>query len=452
MIAVAQPMPQARGVGRWGLTLLLTLCFALSYVDRQVMSLLVTPIKASLGLSDSEIGLLQGISFSLFYVIAAVPLARLADRGDRSRIVAACVAIWSLMTVACGLAQGFWQLMLARIGLAVSEAGLPPAALTLMADTHDRPGLARATSLFMLSPFVGGGIALIGGGALYAALSAGALPWGLEPWQALFILAGLPGLLLLAPAMLALTREPRAPGAARQAGGSVRDLADFMLGQWRFCIVYMIAIALVVTVLNAHIAWMPTAILRRFPVGEAAMGAGFGSIYVAAGAAGTLVAGWVISRASETRMLDRTLRFMRGGAMLLVPFAVAAPFGPSYLAVVLLAGTAVFFTSAVVSMGSIPFQLVAPTALRAQAIALSSLAAALFGTGLGPLLVGLASDAAAAAGAREPLSMALAIVGGGAALAATLMLGSVIRHRPDARPETDPAPSRVADMREEPAP
>lgn len=111
-----------------------------------------------------------------------------------------------------------------------------------------------------------------------------------------------------------------------------------------------------------------------------------------------------------------------------MPFAAAAPFGPTYLGVVILAGIAVFFTSAVVSMGSIPFQLVAPTGLRAQAIALSSLAAALFGTGLGPLLVGLASDAAAAAGAREPLTIALAAVGGGAALVATLLMSFALHH------------------------
>jgi predicted MFS family arabinose efflux permease len=422
MTASAVAIDRTRpGLGRWGATALLSACFALSYVDRQVMSLLVTPIKASLDLTDSGIGLLQGISFSLFYVAASLPLARLADRGDRPRLAALCIAIWSLMTMACGAAASFMQLLAARIGLAMSEAGLPPAALTLMADMHDRRGLARATSLFMLAPFVGGGLALIGGGALYAALVGMDLPAGLEPWQALFILAGLPGLPLALIVLLTL-REPGAGRRQRAEGGSIRDLSRFIFGNWRFSVIYVLAIALVVTILNAHIAWLPTAILRRFPIGEAAMGAGFGTIYLIAGSAGTLAAGWVVARAAESDMLIRTLRQMRLGAALLAIPAVLAPLAPSYPATIVLAGIAVFLTSAVVSMGSIPFQLTAPIALRGQAIALTGLFAALLGTGLGPLLVGVASDIAAGAGFAQPLSVALAVIGGTVALlVATLM-------------------------------
>lgn len=425
MPAAPAPPVAAMRLGPWGATLLLSACFAFSYVDRQVLSLLVKPIKQSLGVSDSLIGLLQGISFSLFYVAASLPLARLADRGNRPRIAAACIAVWSIMSMACGLAASFWQLLLARIGLAVSEAGLPPAALTLMADMHDRRGLARATSLFMLAPFVGGGIALMAGGALYTMLDARPDLGGLEAWQQLFILAGMPGL-VLAPLVALLLSEPRPAG--RRSGGSLDELRGFMLGNWRFCVVYIVAIALIVTVLNAHIAWVPAAILRSFPLTEARMGAQFGIAYLVAGSAGTLFAGWLVGRAAGADMLGSTLRYMRLGAALLVLPAIVGPFGPSPVLMIGLIAIAVLFTSAVVSMGSIPFQIVAPPALRAQAIALSGLAAALLGTGLGPLLVGVASDTAAAAGAPHPLPVALAIVGGGAAAAAALLLSYALRH------------------------
>jgi hypothetical protein len=326
------------------------------------------------------------------------------------------------MTIACGLAQSFVHLMFARIGLAMAEAGLPPAALTLLADVHDRPGLARATSLFMLAPFVGGGFALFVGGPLYASLDAAALPLGLEAWQALFVLAGVPGL-LLAPLVAGLIADPRGRRVAAVAADEpCASLGAYLLAERRFCLPYMLALALTVTVLNAHIAWIPTAILRRFDVGAAGMGASFGLVYLVAGASGTLAAGWNLARAEEGGMLRRTLTQMQVAALLLVPSALAAPLAPGLGATLLLAGVAVFCTSAIVSMGSLPFQLAAPPELRARLIALAGLFAALIGTGLGPLFVGLASDGFAGAGVAEPLPLALSVVGGAAALLVALLL------------------------------
>ena len=408
-------------LGKWGATALLAACFTLSYVDRQVMSLLVTPVKAAFGASDGDIGVLQGVSFSLFYVAASLPLAWLADRADRARLAAICIVVWSLISFACGLSQSFAQLSLARIGLAVAEAGLPPAALTLMADLHDRRGLARATSLFMLAPFVGGGLALFIGGGLYAGLAATPLPWGLSGWQALFMLAGIPGL-VLAPLVIGLLRDPRQAQASGKPQVRAEGLLAFLRAEWRFCLPYMLALALAVTVLNAHIAWLPSAILRRFAVGEGVMGSSFGIVYLVAGALGTLGAGWNLARGAEANMLGRATGQMQVAACLLAPAALLVPFAPSLVITLLLAAVAIFCTSALLSMGSLPFQLAAPLGLRARLIALSGLVASLIGTGLGPLAVGLASDAAARAGVAEPLSVALALVGGAAAIAAALLM------------------------------
>lgn len=422
------PLPSAVSrSGRWTATAILSTGFALSYIDRQVLSLLVPSIKQALGLSDTQIGLLQGISFSLFYVAASLPLAALADRRNRSRIAATCIAIWSVMTMLCGLAAGFVQLLLARIGLAMAEAGLPPSALTLMNDLHDRRGLARATSFFMLAPFVGGGIALAAGGVLLASMSGMADATGLEPWRLVFILAGVPGL-LLAPVVWFFLRDPRPTRVGDVRHASFASLFRYMSAHWRFTVVYMLALAIVIMVLNAHIAWMPTAILRRFPVGEAVMGTAFGATYLVAGSIGTLGAGWIISRGDPDTMLRRTISLMRWGCMGLAPFALIAPFAPGLVSMVALTGVAVLFTSGIIAMGSVPFQITVPASLRAQSIALSGLVAALIGTGLGPLVTGLASDAAAQAGAALPLSTALAAVGVSCATLAAAMMHYALRH------------------------
>ncbi|WP_052505482.1 MFS transporter [Novosphingobium sp. P6W] len=404
-----------RGAAWYG-TIAVSLAFTLSYIDRQILSLLVTSIKASLGLSDTQIGILQGVSFSIFHVLATLPLAWLADRVHRPRLMAACMIAWSFATCAAGLAFSFGSLMLARIGVAVSEAGLPPAAQSLLADLHDRPGLARATSIFMLAPFVGGGLALTLGGKLYAAsaswdLSGMAAFAALERWQLILLLAGLPGL-VLAPAMAFTVREPRMGMAAARPHAAKGALAAFLVENRAFCFPFMIAIALLITILNAFVAWMPTALMRRHGLDEAAVGQGFGIVFILAGASGTLTAGWLVSRLRKEQMLERTVRLMRGAAIIMFLPATFAPLAANLGQALALLAPAIFVLSAIISMSSIPFQFIAPPQLRAQALAALSIAAAFVGTGLGPLLIGLLSDGFEASAAIDPLACALAIAAG----------------------------------------
>jgi MFS family permease len=412
----------------WPLTLLLTLCFTLSYVDRHVIGLLVDPIKAALSLSDTQIGLIQGLSFSLFYVAASLPLARWSDRGNRPRIMSACIAVWSGMTMLCGLAASFWQLLMARIGVAVSEAGLPPAALTMMADSFDAKRLARATSIFMLAPYLGGGIALLGGGALYGGI--GEWAWidavglgGFERWQLVFMLVGAPGLLV---ALIVLTiSEPRASGAAAVAKQQpFSELFVFLRENWKFYAAYMASIALMTLLLNAMVSWLPAAMMRAHGVDQQTVGAWFGPIFLIAGSAGTLSAGLIIGR-SEHDVVGRTLRFMRWSVAIALPAAALGPvIGPFEVQLALIS-VAIFVTSSVTGLSSLPLQFVAPSHLRAQAIAVLGLVSALLGTGLGPVLVGLLSDSFQFA--PQPLSLALGVVGAMAVAGAFAMLSYVSR-------------------------
>jgi MFS family permease len=406
---------------------LLGACWTLSYVDRNVLSLLVDPVKASLGLSDTQLGAVQGLSFSIFYVLAGLPLARLSDRGHRPRIMSACIAIWCSMTMLCGLVANFWQLLAVRIGVAASEAGLPPAALTMMADLEDPKRLARTTSIFMLAPFIGGGLALMAGGTLYKVVQG----WGaisllgsaaLEPWRLVFLLVGAPGL-LAALAVLWL-REPRSESGAAAPGMSFRPLYEFLQLNPAFNALYILSMAMMATLLNANVLWMPAVLMRSHHMDAHSVGWRFGAVFLVAGIVGTLAAGAVTGQ-SGPDVVGRAFRHMRWCALIALPAAALGPLAPSIWVQLPLAALALGCTSSLNALAALPFLVVAPRAVRAQAIAFLALISALVGTGLGPFLVGVLSDRLAGVGQSLPL--ALAIVGGAAASAASVMLGVVAR-------------------------
>jgi MFS family permease len=412
----------------WWLTIFLTLCFTLSYTDRHVLSLLIEPVKASLHLSDTQMGLAQGLSFSIFYVLASLPLGRLSDGGHRPRIISACIAVWCSMTMLCGFVSNFWQLLLARVGVASSEAGLPPAALTMMADLNDPEHLASRTSVFMLAPFLGGGLALMGGGALYGAVQ----HWRpvsvvsfatLEPWRLVFVLVGAPGL-LAAAAVLLLLREPRAHAGTAPKGFSFAPVIAFLRGDAVFNSFYMLTMAMLVILLNANVSWMPAVLMRTHHVDARTVGLLFGPVFLVFGIIGTLAAGAIIGRSKES-VVNRTFRFMRWCVLIALPAASLGPLAPSLWLKLPLVAVTLLCTSSGLALSSLPLLIIAPSEVRAQALAVLALVTALVGTGLGPLLVGVLSDLLR--GANQPLSVALAIVGATAALFAALMLHSLVR-------------------------
>lgn len=180
------PWPPARR--GWFAVFVLTLAYVISFVDRQILTLLVPAIKADLGLSDTGISLLQGLAFGVFYTLLGLPLGRLADRMNRSKLIAAGMAFWCLMTVACGLSRNFGQLFVARMGVGVGEAALNPAALSILSDYFPPERRSVPISIFVSAGALGGGLALmIGGGVIAFAESLGAVhvPWLgiLQGWQ-----------------------------------------------------------------------------------------------------------------------------------------------------------------------------------------------------------------------------------------------------------------------------
>jgi len=418
----------------WLVAGLLAFCYTIGYLDRQVISLLIAPIQAALHIDDTRFGLLQGVSFSLFYVAATLPLAWLADRTRRSRVMSGCVAAWSVMTMACGFAGTFGQMMAARIGVAVGEAGLTPAALATLSDRFNRRQLATATSFYMLAPFIGGGFALGLGGAIYAwadGLEPGSVPIlsSINAWQAVFLIVGALG--LIPAALLLLIVDRKAAASPKETSPGFGEVFALFGRHWQIFVLYQLAMAAVMILLASYISWLPAAIMRSKGIDEAEVGRLFGPVYLICGAAGTLSAGMLVSRLARQDPAGTVLRVILCALALVWPLAAFGLLTSSLYLELTLMGAALFLISCVTSLSSLTFQYITPRHLRAQVMAIMAMTAALLGTGLGPILSGYMSDRLT--GFAHPLSASLAIIGAIAVPVAFALMALSLRYHSKTR-------------------
>lgn len=422
------------------IVLLFFVCFAFSYLDRQVVSILVQPIKQSLALTDTQIGLLQGFSFTMCYATAGVFVARLVDRGNRVKLIAACIAIWAISTMACGFATNFTELLLARAGTAVAEAALSPAALSIFSDIFAPRRVARASSVFMLGPYVGGGAALFGGGMLLSAAAAGdGNAWlnahGFAPWQAVFVAVGLPGLLLAA--LVAFTvREPARLDTNTRADmqddmPSLKDVLAELFVRNRFCLPYFAAYVALITLFYSHAAWFPTLLMRHFHLAPKVVGQMAAPAYMLGGILGVACAGMLATRVTDDSTLRKVLGFSACAVALLVPAAIAMPLvGSSGLAIVLY-GMSAFTASIAMGLAPVPLQIAVPNRMRGRSLALLVFMTNAISGGVGPLSVGYLNERLGQTGAS--LGTALALVGGISALVSAILYAIATRRVTAAR-------------------
>jgi len=403
-------------------------CFAFSYIDRQVVSILVQPLKASLLLSDTQIGLLQGATFTLCYATAGVFVARLVDRSNRVRLSAACVAIWAISTAMCGTAGSFGELLVWRAGTAIAEAALSPAALSIFSDMFPPRKVTRASSVFMLGPYIGGGVALLGGGALLGWMDQPAMAgWlarqGLQPWQVVFFLVGLPGL-ALAALVLATIREPARRGlpAAQGAAGAAPPIGEVLRELFvrnRFCLPYFFGYVALILLFYSHAAWFPTLLIRSFGLSASAVGKLTGPVYMIGGMAGVVSASLFVGKVNDRDALRKVLRIACGAAALLVPAACAAPLAPAMWLSLALYGLCAYAASIVMALAPVPLQIAIPNRMRGRAVALLVFLTNAISGGLGPFAVGAINEWLGHP--RAGLAIALAIVGTAAAAASALL-------------------------------
>lgn len=264
---------------------LLTLTSAFSVADRLVFSILVQDIKAEFGLSDTELGLLGGAAFSVIYVLAGFPAARLADRSTRKNIVAAAISFWSLMTAACGMATGFWTLFLARTGVGVGEGCSGPSSQSLVADYFARNELAKAMGFLTIGASMGTAGGLLIGGQLAEIFD----------WRWAFVLMGLPGLVLGAIIYLTMREPPR--GRYAPAG---TDMTQLPLGETirslvtnRVFMGLALGWAVQIMIGYALAFWMAPIMLRGFAISTGDVGLYLGLTFFLGGIPGPILGGYV---------------------------------------------------------------------------------------------------------------------------------------------------------------
>lgn len=380
----ATPASHERAIG---LPLVLFgLCFVFSYADRYVLSLLLPAVQRSFAISDTGIGLLQGAGFALVYAVMGLPVARLIDRGNRVHIAAACVAIWSIASMLSAAAISFAMLAICRCGVAAAEAGLPPAAISYFRDGRSDSAAARASSLFMLAPFVGVGLALFGGAALLDLVR----DTGDHAWRWVLLAISAPGL-VLAGLLIALLADARPAGSVATAGDipSLRLFGTLFAAQPALR-PYFFGAALFALFNNALMAWYPSYLIRGFGSAPAIVGRLTGPAYMVAGMAGALIAVTLVGRLAR-----RGVGSITGTAAiilaLLVPVTAILALAPSLT--VSIGGYALFaFLSAMfASLFVIPVQLTAPPEIQARSIAALLLCCGASASA-GMLLVGLITD------------------------------------------------------------
>lgn len=385
----------------WFVVALLMLAFTSSFIDRQILTLLVGPIRADLQITDTQFSLLVGLAFSLFYAFWGLPLGYAADRYSRRWIIAIGVAFWSLATVASGLAETYWQLFFARMAVGIGEATLTPAAASLIADYFAPERRGRAMAVYATGVYWGSGLALMTGGMVLNLISAmpglsTSLFADFQPWQIVFFIVGAPGLLIAA--LMLLIREPVRRGVAPAADPSAAGpgghpkLVTFMLRQARTLLLTFLGFSFLGVIVIGYLTWIPAIFMRSFGWAAEDVGLAFGMIVMIFGTGGILAGGWLSDRLLKAGRKDAPIRAGLYGGLAAIPFAIAAPLVPSAELVLVLAAIALFFATSTQALPVIAIQLMSPNVLRGRLASIYFLFGSILIFTAGPSLVAAVTD------------------------------------------------------------
>ena len=382
-----QEHPQVNSRYGWYVVAVLILAYTFSYIDRTILTLMVGPIRTSLGISDIELSLLHGLAFAVFYTFLGIPIGQLVDRRKRTTIIAIGIIVWSVMTALCGLARTFTQMFLARIGVGVGEAALSPAAYSLLADWFEGKQLVRALSFYQGAIYMGGGLATMAGGALIALVPATTTPLTgpLEPWQVVFILVGLPGILV---GLLMLTlREPERRGVKGTDHQSFGQVLAYMRTHGRAYGGLIVGLCFASLMWNGVAAWIPSHFIRQFGWTPVEVGLRYGAVLMVCGTSGILTGGWIAGRLRERGMRDANITICLISSLCALPVGVAAPLMPTATSSLVVFGMYLFAGAMPYGGAAAAFQEITPNRMRGQVSAIYLFWLNLAGIGLGPTLV-----------------------------------------------------------------
>jgi MFS family permease len=402
--APAAPYP-ARAVA-WYATVVLAFLYWLSILDRFIISLLVDPIKRDLGISDMHFGILHGAAFAVAFSVFGLLAGALADRFSRRWIIFAGVSVWSLATAACGMAQSFWHMLAARVGVGAGEAVLNPCATSMITDLFPRERLTSALAVYAIGSTLGSGCAYLFGGMIVDLVSESgtfALPviGDVRSWQAAFFIVGIPGAFL---SLLLLTfPEPARRGSASQATGpdsfswrsalrSYAALIRFMRSRARFFSFHYAGFAVASMIVVGAGTWYAAHMGRTFGWDAGRIGFTLGVTLVVAGVVGKLLCGFAVDAMFRRGVHDAQLRWYAASLAAATPFGLVA-FTSSHPWVFLGAFSLyVTLLTPLPACASAALNLVTPNELRGTGVAFFASTAGLIGAGTGPVLIAAISD------------------------------------------------------------
>lgn len=400
-VASAKCAPSTdRSAYAWYVVGVLTLAYMFSFLDRQIIIFMIEPIKHDFGLNNAQVGLLHGTTFAVFYTLFGLPIGRWADTGNRRGLIAAGIVVWSLMTAASGLTQRFWQLLLCRTGVAVGEASLSPAAYSLIADYFPARRRSMAIGVYTFGIYLGSGLSLVCLGTLVEFLGRVESPvlpivGALRPWQAVFFLVGLPGVLLAC--LLYTVREPIRSCSEvnpHQAADlpSLRDVISFLTLHRGVFLSLFLGMALLTFAGYANSTWMIKFFTERHGWSLGRTGVVAGLITACGGALGAVGGGRLADILRRRGNSDANMRVAILGAglmacgALLYPLAASGEWSAMWLVLLIIGFSAPFGVVAA------DIQHLVPAPMRAQVSALFLFVINLLGMGLGPLMTGWLID------------------------------------------------------------
>jgi MFS family permease len=362
---------------------LLFVVYVVNFIDRSILNILLEEIKREFEPSDTALGFLSGVAFAIFYATLGIPIARWADRGVRRDIIALALFVWSGMTALCGIVRTFPQLVLARIGVGVGEAGCSPPAHSILSDYYPPERRGTAFAIYALGIPVGTAFGFFTGGWMAETLG----------WRAAFLFVGLPGLALALIVRLTLREPPRGHSEARSDLGPPPDPMTVMRAMWSKATFRHLAIA---AALHAFVgygvaAWNAAFLIRTHGMSVGAVGSWLAGISIVGGGLGTFLGGWL-----SDRLTPRDARFSLWvpgiSTLAAVPLSMTFYLLPDVRVALAIASFPVFLGAMYLGPTFAITQALAPLRMRAVASAFLLFLLNLIGLGLGPQMVGVASD------------------------------------------------------------
>lgn len=388
----------------WFVVAVLLVCYIFSFMDRQILTLMVEPIKKDLNINDTKMSLLMGFSFAFFYAIFGLPIGRMADSMSRKGIIGCGLFLWTLMTAACGTVKSFTPLFIFRMGVGVGEAALSPSAYSIITDYFPKEKLARAFSVYAMGVTVGSGLAyLVGGNVIGWAEKLGVteLPFigEVQPWQFAFVFIGIVGLFPLI--LLFFVKEPvrkgvkkiiNADGEEVEARVSIWEVMKYVALNRRAYFSHHIAFAIMAFSGYGLAVWCPTLLIRIHEWDVGTTGTMLGIRAILSSSLGVIVGGTLCDWLAKKGHKDAPFKIGIYSCLVWLPFGFLYPIVGNGWACYVLMNFAFFISSFTTGVGPASLQRMMPNKMRGLSSSLFLMMNSLIGLGLGPTAIALLTD------------------------------------------------------------